>query len=210
VWDTKKKEEEKIATDHSRDYFFQQLFSGTNYEEKLLSQCIHDCAWFSFGCFCHGLYMKVFFFFWIRGNHTSRKAHFMGPGEWVKHWLSQDLTRGARPDSNSRPAMQISNPLPSRYIPGNVYEVLTNQNFVFSRLIKKETNSNKAISKSAFHFTLCFAQRNIIFVHDVSIFYFWAVYELPFQSCFLMVLCYLCVQLHNQMAFCVWAFLWAL
>jgi hypothetical protein len=28
---------------------------------------------------------------------------------------SQTLTRGARPDLNSRPAVQISNPLPSRY-----------------------------------------------------------------------------------------------
>jgi hypothetical protein len=58
-----------------------------------------------------------FFFFWIRGNLTPRKAHFVGPGEGVKPWLSQALTRGARPDSNSRPAVQISNPLPSRYAP---------------------------------------------------------------------------------------------
>jgi len=55
------------------------------------------------------------FFFWIRGNLTSRKAHFVGPGEGVKPRLSQVLTKGARPDSNSRPAVQISNPLPSRY-----------------------------------------------------------------------------------------------
>jgi hypothetical protein len=54
-------------------------------------------------------------FFWIRGNLTPRKAHFVGPGEGVKPWLSQALTRGARPDSNSRAAVQISNPLPSRY-----------------------------------------------------------------------------------------------
>jgi len=39
----------------------------------------------------------------------------VGLGEGVKPRLSQALTRGARPDSNSRPAMQISNPLPSRY-----------------------------------------------------------------------------------------------
>jgi len=41
----------------------------------------------------------------------------VGPGEGVKPRLSQALTRGARPDSNSRPAVQISNPLPSRYTP---------------------------------------------------------------------------------------------
>jgi len=41
----------------------------------------------------------------------------VGPGEQVKPQLSQALTRGARPDSNSRPAIQISSPLPSRYAP---------------------------------------------------------------------------------------------
>ena len=59
----------------------------------------------------------IFFFFWIRGNPTPQKAHFVGPGERAKPWLSQTLTRGARPNSNSRPAMQISNPLPSRFAP---------------------------------------------------------------------------------------------
>jgi len=39
----------------------------------------------------------------------------MGSGEGVKLWLSQAHTRGAHPDSNSRPAVQISKPLPSRY-----------------------------------------------------------------------------------------------
>jgi hypothetical protein len=53
-----------------------------------------------------------YFFFWIQGNPTPRKAHFVGSGERVKPRLSQALTRGARPDSNSRPAVQISNPLP--------------------------------------------------------------------------------------------------
>jgi hypothetical protein len=57
------------------------------------------------------------FFFWIRGNPTPRKAHFVGPGERVKPRLSQALTRGARPDSNSKLAVQISSPLPSRYAP---------------------------------------------------------------------------------------------
>jgi len=53
------------------------------------------------------------FFFFIRGNLTLRKVYFVGPDEGVKPRLSQVLTRNARPDSNSRPAVQISNPLPS-------------------------------------------------------------------------------------------------
>jgi len=67
----------------------------------------------------HGssVFKLFFFFFWIQGNPTLRKAHFVGPDERVKPRLSQALTRGARPDSNSRPAVQISNPLPSRYAP---------------------------------------------------------------------------------------------
>jgi len=63
------------------------------------------------------LFIIFFFFFLIRGNTTPQKAHFVGPGERAKPRLSQALTRGARPDSNSRPAMQISNPLPSRFAP---------------------------------------------------------------------------------------------
>ena len=47
------------------------------------------------------------FFFFIRGNSTPRKAYFMGSGERVKSRLSQALTRGARPDLNSRSAVQI-------------------------------------------------------------------------------------------------------
>jgi hypothetical protein len=58
-----------------------------------------------------------FFFFGFEENPTPRKAHFVGSGEQVKPRLSQALTRGARPDSNSRPAVQISSPLPSRYAP---------------------------------------------------------------------------------------------
>jgi len=57
-----------------------------------------------------------FFFFLIRGNPTLRKAYFVGPGERVKPRLFQALTRGARPDSNSRPVVQISSHLPSRYV----------------------------------------------------------------------------------------------
>jgi hypothetical protein len=56
-------------------------------------------------------------FFFIRGKPTLRKAHFVGPGEQVNPRLFQALTRGARPDSNSRPAVQISSSLPSRYAP---------------------------------------------------------------------------------------------
>jgi len=66
------------------------------------------------------------FFFWIRGNLTLRKAHFVGPSEGVKFRLSQALIRGARPDSNSRPTVQISNPLPSYYASwGPSYNTLT-------------------------------------------------------------------------------------
>jgi len=52
----------------------------------------------------------LFCFFWIRGNLTLRKEYFVGPDEGVKPRLSQALTKDARPDSNSRPAVQISNP----------------------------------------------------------------------------------------------------
>ena len=72
----------------------------------------------------------VIFFFSIQGNPTPRKAHFVGPGERVKPWLSQDLTRGARPDSNSRPAVQISSPLPSRHAPWGQREMLILVNVV--------------------------------------------------------------------------------
>ena len=71
---------------------------------------------------------NFFFFFWIRGNLTSRKAHFVGPGERVKPRLSQALTRGARPDSNTRPAVQISIPLPSRYAPWGLVSIKTLNN----------------------------------------------------------------------------------
>jgi hypothetical protein len=70
--------------------------------------------------------MKSMIFFWIQGNPTPRKAHFVSPGERVKPRLSQALTRGARPDLNSRPAVQISNPLSSRYAPWGheIYDVI--------------------------------------------------------------------------------------
>jgi len=54
---------------------------------------------------------------WIRENSTPQKAHFVGSGERVKPRLSQALIKDALPDSNSRPAVQISNLLSSRYAP---------------------------------------------------------------------------------------------
>jgi len=56
-----------------------------------------------------------FFFFWFEKTLSSQKAYFVGQSEGVKPWLFQALTRNARPDSNSRPAVQISNPLSSHY-----------------------------------------------------------------------------------------------
>ena len=60
---------------------------------------------------------SIFFFFWIRGNPILQKTYFIGTDERVKPQMSQALTRDARPDSNSRPAVQISSALPSRYAP---------------------------------------------------------------------------------------------
>jgi len=65
------------------------------------------------------LYYTEVIFFLFEETSTHQKAHFVGSGEGVKPRLSQALTRGARPDSNSRPVMQISNPLPSRYALGD-------------------------------------------------------------------------------------------
>jgi hypothetical protein len=58
--------------------------------------------------------LVILFYFYLR-NLILQKAHFAGLDERVKPWLSQALTRDARPDSNSRSAVQISNLLPSRY-----------------------------------------------------------------------------------------------
>jgi hypothetical protein len=63
------------------------------------------------------LSIYMFFFFGFEKTSSPRKVHFVGPGEGVKLRLSQALTRDARPDSNSRPAVQILNPLPLRYAP---------------------------------------------------------------------------------------------
>jgi hypothetical protein len=47
----------------------------------------------------------------------------MDPGERVKPRLFQALTRDARSDSNSRPAVQISSPLSSYYAPWEHWQV---------------------------------------------------------------------------------------
>jgi hypothetical protein len=46
-------------------------------------------------------YIYILFFFLDSRKPTLQKAHFVGPDERVKPRLSQTLTRGARPDSNS-------------------------------------------------------------------------------------------------------------
>jgi hypothetical protein len=61
-----------------------------------------------------GLYIYIFFF-GFEETSFFWKTHFVGSGEGVKPRLSQALTRGAHPDSNSKSAVQISNSLPSRY-----------------------------------------------------------------------------------------------
>jgi hypothetical protein len=55
--------------------------------------------------------VKPFFFFNLRKPHSLQKMYFVDPGEEVKSRLFQALTRDAHPDSNSRPAVQISNSL---------------------------------------------------------------------------------------------------
>jgi len=55
-----------------------------------------------------------FFFFGFKETPPSKNV-LVSPGERLKPRLSQALTRDARPDSNSRPAVQISNPLSLRH-----------------------------------------------------------------------------------------------
>jgi len=67
-------------------------------------------------------------FFFIRENSILQKTHFVGLNERVKLRLSRALTRDARPDSNSRPVVHISSPLPSRYAtskPLSLFSVLS-------------------------------------------------------------------------------------
>jgi hypothetical protein len=58
----------------------------------------------------------LFFFFWFEEILSSRKAYFVGPGEGVKSWLFQALTRNTCPNSNLKPPIQILNSLSSRYV----------------------------------------------------------------------------------------------
>jgi len=52
--------------------------------------------------------LNSFFIFGFEETSSLRKAYFMGPGEEVKSQLSLALTKNTRPDSNSRPTVQIS------------------------------------------------------------------------------------------------------
>jgi len=56
--------------------------------------------------------LNFILFYFIQGNPIFWKAYIVGSGEQVKLRLSQALIKDARPDSNSRSAVQISSPLP--------------------------------------------------------------------------------------------------
>jgi hypothetical protein len=80
------------------------------------------------------VWFSIFFFLDLRKSHP-RKVYFVSPGERIKPRLSQALTRGARRDSNSRPAVQISSPLPLRYVSWGL-------GFPFAKLINRKSISN--------------------------------------------------------------------
>jgi len=86
---------------------------------------------FKFSNVCYIIYI---YFFGFEETSPPRKAHFVGPGEGVNSRLSQALTRGVRPDSNSRPAVQISNPLPSRYAPWGLVILHANYYNIINRI----------------------------------------------------------------------------
>jgi hypothetical protein len=70
-------------------------------------------------CFVHfktDVQTRFFFFFEFEEILSFWKAYFVGPDKKIKPRLFKALTKNACPDSNSRPAMQILNPLPSRYV----------------------------------------------------------------------------------------------
>jgi hypothetical protein len=102
-----------------KTYSIYSVWSSCNMSEKLLratkfqtsSLCVHV------GLLVQQALCDMKLFFWIWGNLTPPKAYFVGPGEGVKPRLSQTLIKDARLDSNSRPTVQISNPLPSCYAP---------------------------------------------------------------------------------------------
>jgi len=58
---------------------------------------------------------SYFFFLNLRKPHFP-EAHFVGPGEQVKLQLLQALTRDIRPNSNSRPTVQVSSFLSSHHV----------------------------------------------------------------------------------------------
>jgi hypothetical protein len=93
-------------------------------------------------------YIFLLFFIWIRGNLTPRKAHFVGSGEGVKPRLYQALIKGARLDSNSRPAVQISNPLPSHYVPWKYIFLLLLINATRARIYKELIENWKKAERS--------------------------------------------------------------
>jgi len=74
--------------------------------------------------------------------HIPQKMHFMSPGKGVKLRLFQALRRDARPDSNSRPAVQILNSLSSRYVHHNLYQ---------ERNMVNQTSFSKPIKASMIH-----------------------------------------------------------
>jgi len=81
-------------------------------KSKCINICIQQNKWYityNKTCDC------VIFFFYSRKPYPQ-KSYFVGPSKRVKPRLSQALTRDARPDSNSRPTVQISSPLPLRYV----------------------------------------------------------------------------------------------
>ena len=79
-----------------------------SWKDVMITKFILNGGFFFFFC-------NFILFFWIRGNLILGKAYFVGPDERVKPRLSQALIRGARPNSNSRPTVQISSPLSSRH-----------------------------------------------------------------------------------------------
>jgi len=72
----------------------------------------------------------------------------VGSGEGVKPRLYQALIKGARLDSNSRPAVQISNPLPSHYVPWKYIFLLLLINATRARIYKELIENWKKAERS--------------------------------------------------------------
>jgi len=72
---------------------------------------------FFFSTVKEAYYLSFYLFiFWIQENFSLQKNILYIYSEWVKLQLFQTLIKGARLYSNSRPAMQISSLLLSRYV----------------------------------------------------------------------------------------------